>query len=64
MARFSYPCQESLAADYEARGGSVVVRKDKNGSRRVRIDGGKEMSVFDAMRKLEAAYEVFKTARP
>lgn len=62
MSRFAYLCQEALAQAYEARGGSVLVRKDRNGSRRVSIDGKKETSMDAAMRFLESHYSIDKAA--
>lgn len=54
-ARFAYMCQESLVQQFEARGHTVEVRRDRNGSRKVRIDGGRWLSVHDAMQRIEGA---------
>ena len=53
MSRFPYACDEAMARAFEARGHSVEVRRDRNNSRKVRIDGERWMSVHDAMQRIE-----------
>jgi hypothetical protein len=42
-----------LVERFIAAGHSVEIRKDRNGNRKVRIDGGGETSVGPAMAKIE-----------
>lgn len=51
---FSYSCQNLIAEAYRWAGGMVAVRMNRNGSRRVSIDGERETDVSRAMRRLEA----------
>ena len=53
MTGFSYDCQNRIADAYRWAGGAVAVRINRNGSRRVSIDGGRETDVRTAMRRLE-----------
>lgn len=54
-ARQSLPPSCAPVADaYEATGRAVFVRRNRNGSLRVTLNGGRELTVHDATRKMES----------
>lgn len=52
-----YSFQADALRAYEAAGHVVYICKDRNGSRKISLDGGRRLTVFEAMRKMDAWLE-------
>lgn len=50
----SFGVSQAVADAFVSAGHSAVCRFDRNGSRRVSLDGGRETDMRAAMRKIEA----------
>lgn len=48
-----YEYQRSFCRDFVALGHTVAIRRDRNGSRKISIDGGREKNTRDAMAFIE-----------
>ena len=58
-----YACNQAMAQAWADSGRAIWVRRNRNGSVRVSLNGGRALSVHDALQRIEAWYATRDTGK-